>query len=157
MESFVEGEEYMFVPEEVGANLTESSCLLALPDGSAILKATGTTTDNGAGSKIEQWNNKTPEQIEQEIAGREETIEWLKADQKQHPEETWYEEAIEEAERYIAALKNRVTYTLDTYVDVVEDFAGFDGCSKGALCNKGTGYFCNGGGVQGLKRIDGKL
>lgn len=153
VESFVEGEEYMFVPEEVGANLTESSCLLALPDGSAILKATGTTTDNGAGSKIEAWNNKTPEQIAQEIKDCEEQIEWLKEYQTEYPEETWYEEAIEETERYIAALKNRVTYTLDTYVDVVEDGAGFDGCSQGALCNKGTGYFCNGGGVQGLKGL----
>lgn len=153
VESFVEGEEYMFVPEELGANLTESSCLLALPDGSAILKATGTTTDNGAGSNIVEWNNKTPEQIAEEIGYYEEEIEWYKEQQIQYPEETWYEEEIEVAERYIAALKNRVTYTLDTYVDVVEDGAGFDGCDQGALCNKGTGYFCNGGGVQGLKGL----
>ena len=166
VESFVPGETYMFLADSAGVNVDVNTCLLGLPSGTGTVKAT--SEENSAKDMVESFD------ITRQIEDYNRQLQWLEEDKDSYihmfqsyyeQDSEWYtqrygnktpEEVYEsECQRYkdqIASLQKleNVQMTVSAYVDVVERGEGFDGCEKGALCNGGSFYFCDGGGVQGL-------
>lgn len=164
--SFTPGETYMFLAGSAGVNVDVNTCLLGLPSGTGTVKAT--SEENSAKNYVESFD------INRQIENYKSQLEWLEKDKDSHiemyksdyecdpewytqmygnktPEEV-YESECQRCKDQIASLQKleNVQMTVSAYVDVVDRGEGFDHCEKGALCNGGSFYFCDGGGVQGL-------
>ncbi len=164
--SFTPGETYMFLADSTGVNVDVNTCLLGLPSGTGTVKAT--SEENSAKDKVENFD------INRQINNYKSQLQWLEEDKDSYiemlrsdyendfewytqiygnktPEEA-YESECQRCKDQIASLQKleNVQMTASAYVDVVERGEGFDSCDKGALCNGGSFYFCDGGGVQGL-------
>ncbi len=164
--SFTPGETYMFLADEGNQNISEDSCLLGLPSGTGTVKATD--QENDAKSIVEQFDPAQEQSWLQSELNHllQDKGTWIADFQqiKDSDPEWWadrygdktveeaYDYNVQDVQNKIASLQEleNVQMTVSAYVDVVERGEGFDGCEKGALCNGGSFYFCDGGGVQGL-------
>ena len=166
--AFADGNEYIFLPDSAGINVSADSCLLSLPDGTGILKATSSPISNGAEYQITNYNAEQVIEYAQSdldylIENKDSQISslqsYLEYDSEWYaqrygnltPEEAYNKEVADAQARLDAAkAAQNVTFTLDTLVDTVQGGSGFDGCPSGGLANGGRYFFCSGGAVQAL-------
>ena len=166
--TFTEGNEYIFLPDSAGVDVSADSCLLALPDGTAILKATSSPQNNGAEYQITNYNPEeniswVQSQVDSMTQNKDSYIASLQSFYDSYPEEfkqyygditpeEFYNKELARVQAQLAAAQELQgkTVTLDTLVDTVQAGSGFDGCPSGGLANGGRYFFCSGGGVQAL-------